>query len=123
MSLDVYLESNEFAERQCEHCGSFVRTIGDELYSANITHNLAAMAKEAGIYEALWRPEEIGVTQGGHLVALLRAGLNALEADPDHFKGLNPVNGWGSYDALVRFVRNYLEACEQHRTATVKVSR
>lgn len=30
-----------------------------ELFSANITHNLSRMAAAAGIYECLWRPEEM----------------------------------------------------------------
>lgn len=29
-----------------------------ELFEANITHNLNKMAKEVGIYEYLWRPDE-----------------------------------------------------------------
>ncbi len=32
----------------------------NEVYSANITHNLGEMADKAGIYYALWRPEEKG---------------------------------------------------------------
>lgn len=30
-------------------------------YHANITHNLGKMAEAAGIYHALWRPDEIGI--------------------------------------------------------------
>ena len=40
----------------------------DYVYSANITHNLTKMADEAGIYECLWRPEEIGITKAGQLI-------------------------------------------------------
>ncbi len=31
----------------------------DVVFEYNITHNLGVMADAAGIYEALWRPEEI----------------------------------------------------------------
>lgn len=50
MSLDVYLT----ATRPTEVC------------ALNITHNLGRMAKEAGIYQHLWRPEEIGVTKAAY---------------------------------------------------------
>jgi hypothetical protein len=33
-----------------------------KLFSLNITYNLNKMAKEVGLYEVLWRPEEIGIT-------------------------------------------------------------
>jgi hypothetical protein len=46
MSLDVRLEDEN----------------GRELYWFNITHNLNKMARKAGLYQCLWRPEEIGIT-------------------------------------------------------------
>lgn len=94
-----------------------------EVYSANITHNLAPMANAAGVYEYLWRPDELGLTKAGQLILALRAGLTALEGDPDKFKALNPKNGWGDYEGLVEFVRNYLAACEANPDADVSVSR
>jgi hypothetical protein len=93
------------------------------IYSANITHNLGKMASEAGIYQALWRPEEIGITRAFQLIEPLRSGLERLRQQPDHFKQFNPENGWGDYDGLVRFVEQYLEACEDYQTAVVSVSR
>jgi len=103
----------------------FVVPISDdgEMYSANITHNLAKMAKEAGIYEVLWRPEEVGVIFAAQLIAPLRDGLVLLNSDPERFKQFNPANGWGTYDGLAQFVANYLAACEAHPTAEVSVSR
>lgn len=101
-----------------------VATEDDEtVYDANITHNLNKMAGEAGIYEALWRPEEIGITHAHQLIEPLRAGLALLQDDPERFRQFNPENGWGHYDGLVRFVANYLAACEQSPSATVHISR
>lgn len=99
---------------------------GDErecVYEANVTHNLNRMADAAGIYEALWRPDEMGITKACDLVPLLKAGLEKLAADPEHFKTFNPTNGWGSYEGLVEFVAAYLQACERYPTADVRVSR
>jgi len=44
-------------------------------YEANVTHNLNKMAMEAGIYEYLWRPDEIGITKAGRLIEPLSKGL------------------------------------------------
>ena len=107
MSLDVYL--TEVRET--------------EIYESNITHNLGLMAKKAGIYKYLWRPEEIGIFKASQLIEPLSAGLDLLLSDPDRFKKYDPSNGWGDYDGLVDFVRNYLAACEENQDAKVNVSR
>lgn len=93
------------------------------VYGRNITHNLSRMAWEAGIYEHLWSPDEIGVTKAAQLVEPLRAGLARLLAEPAHFRKFNPANGWGNYDGLLAFVQEYLSACEENPDADVSVSR
>lgn len=95
----------------------------EEVYSANITHNLGQMADEAGIYKALWRPEEMGFTKAKHLIQPLRIGLDALRSDPVRFKAHNPANGRGDYEGLVRFTELYLAACERYPEADVRVRR
>lgn len=95
----------------------------NEVYSANITHNLNNMADAAGVYDCLWRPDEHGMTKAAQLIEPLRVGLGVLNAEPERFMPLNPSNGWGTYDGLVRFVARYLEACERWPDADVHVSR
>jgi hypothetical protein len=95
----------------------------DEVYSANITHNLNKMADAAGVYKALWRPEEIGVTKAIQLIVPLSQGLAVLLGDRARFEEFNPPNGWGSYDALVTFVKGYLNACVEYPDSEVSVSR
>ena len=107
MSLDVYLTA----------------TRPTDVYSANITHNLNKMAEAAGIYEALWRPEEIGITQAGQLIEPLSIGLEKLKADPMYYSQFNAVNGWGTYENFVQFVEKYLEACQANPDAQVSVCR
>lgn len=97
--------------------------LSDEVYQANVTHNLNKMAEAAGIYEACWRPEEIGVTKAGQLIPLLTVGLRKMKAQPDYFAQFNPANGWGTYEGFVRWVEGYLAACEQYPEAEVSVSR
>jgi hypothetical protein len=96
---------------------------GDEVYSANITHNLANMADKAGIYRHLWRPDEIGIARADQLIEPLEVGLKLLESDPERFEVFNPSNGWGSYDGLCNFVRKYLKACRRFPNASVGVWR
>jgi hypothetical protein len=151
MSLDVYLKIPD-AQIPRSGSGIFVRENGETkeitvdewnerfpdrepvrpiynenvsgvVYSANITHNLGEMAREAGIYMHLWRPDEIGVTTAAQLIEPLRDGLAKLQSDPSTFTKFNPGNGWGNYDGLVRFVAAYLAACERFPNATVEVSR
>lgn len=93
------------------------------VYDANITHNLTAMADEAGIYKHLWRPEEIGITKAAQLIEPLTVGLAILKADPERFKKHNAPNGWGIYKHFVPFVENYLAACVENPDADVSVSR
>ncbi len=107
MSLDVYLTANR----------------PTEVFSANITHNLGPMAREAGLYEALWRPEELKIKRAVELAPLLSSGLDRLREHPEKFRALNPENGWGSYEGLVAFVENYLKAVRENPDAEVSVWR
>lgn len=95
----------------------------EPLYQRNITHNLNKMADAAGIYEHLWRPDEIGVTRAAQLIGPLTDGLGRLRADPGKFQEFNPPNKWGDYGGLVAFVADYLEACRANPDAQVRVSR
>lgn len=92
-------------------------------YSSNITHNLGRMANEAGIYEHLWRPEEIGITKARQLIEPLREGLRLLQSDRTRFEAFNASNGWGLYEHFVPWVASYLAACEENPDADVHVSR
>ena len=107
MSLDVYLKNDG----------------GETLYSRNITHNLNMMAKEAGIYECLWRPDEHGMTHAHHIVDPLRAGLAQLVTHKRLFEEFNSPNGWGLWEHFVPFCADYLQACRDHPDALVEVSR
>lgn len=150
MSLDVYLNGKPHFEGW--HSGIFIRENGakreisraewdarfpgrepavaisdagetTQLYSRNITHNLTTMAKAAGIYEPLWRPDEIGITYARDLIEPLAVGYVRLVDEPDEFRKHNPANGWGTYESLVEFVADYLAACIRHPDATVDVWR
>lgn len=95
----------------------------DCVYTSNITHNLGKMANESGLYECMWCPYENGLTTAQHLIAPLEKGLEKLISDPEKFKSFNPDNGWGTYEGLVTFVSEYLDACRRYPHAKVSVSK
>ena len=96
---------------------------GEEVFSANITHNLNEMADAAGIYKHLWRPEEIGITKASELIAPVEAGLTDMVARPSHYEQYNAPNGWGLYKHFLPWIAKYLEACKRHPDADVSVCR
>lgn len=52
------------------------------------------MAKECGLYAYLWRPEECSeVKVAGDLIPFLKAGLEKLKEDPEHYKAFDAKNG------------------------------
>jgi hypothetical protein len=99
-------------------------TVGqEEVYGANITHNLGKMAAEAGIYQALWRPEELNITKAGELVPIIEKGLDDMKARPEHYQQFNASNGWGLYENFIPWIEKYLEACKEYPEASIEVSR
>jgi hypothetical protein len=95
----------------------------DTVFDLNITHNLSVMASEAGIYNAVWRPDENGITQARQLIPILENGIAKMEADPERFRKHNPPNGWGNYEVFLPWLKEYLNACRMYPDATVSVSR
>jgi hypothetical protein len=130
MSLTVFLDGDPEPERPCPECsdcwncgGKRVVRFTPSIYDANITHNLGGMADAVGIYQHLWRPDELGITKAKELIAPLRDGLAKLKADPERFKKFDADNGWGRYIDFVPWLEHYLAACEAHPDANVRVSR
>jgi len=106
MSLDLYLECTQ----------------PTEVYWANITHNLGAMAAEGGLYEMLWHPEEAGITSARQLIEPIQKAVAAMKADPARFKKHNAPNGWGLYEHWLPWLERLLAACQEYPDATVRAS-
>jgi len=107
MSLDIWLEQE----------------VTTEVLDMNITHNMTAMAGNAGIYQHLWRPTEVGVEFASDLIDPLTKAVAMMQDDPKRFKAFNPVNGWGSYDAFLPWLEELLEGCKKYPRAKVGTSR
>lgn len=119
MSLDVYL--NQKHECNCKYCE--VEDGVAKVYRSNITHNLRKMAMKAGIYYALWRPEEINCNYAKDIIPYLKKGLKYLKSAPEKYKKYDSPNGWGLYIHFVPFVEKYLEACEKFPDCEIEISR
>lgn len=111
MSLDVYLLAKDEGGNEIN------------VYNANITHNLNHMARDAGIYYALWRPEEMNWWTAKDIIPILEQGLTELESKPEYFKQFDSPNKRGVYEGLVEFAKEYLEACRKYPSARIEISR
>ena len=140
MSLDVSLVRKKWTSYDA---GKTLTEETEEVYGANITHNLGDMAEEAGIYEALWRPhrmidgydipeddyedeceyEDSVTILAKDIISKLEEGLKDLKDRPEHFKKMDSPNGWGLYVNFVPFVEKYLKACKEYPEAIVKTWR
>ena len=140
MSLDVYLGRKMYLSYDK---GVTYEEKNDELFWANITHNLGKMADKAGIYEALWRPyylhpdcpkefsshDEEYAFEVAHpmlakdIIQIVEKGYEDMKARPEYFKQFDSPNGWGLYIHFLPWVEKYLEACKTYPDAEISVSR
>lgn len=125
MSLDITMSFNVLTGNKPLEC---------TVYEANITHNLIEMAKACGLYNPMWRPyrlynvpddkeSDFRYAEAGEIADALKWGIDELKRNPEKYKKLNPENGWGSYDALLRVATEYWQHCVDYPYAEVRVSR
>ena len=120
MSLDVYLTQTTYLE--CK-CGEVHKIKEEDVYNNNITHNLGEMAKEAGIYYHVWRPDEIDIIKASELIKPLEDALCIMKEQPKRFKKHDSPNGWGLYENFVPWLESYLDACKDYPDSIISVSR
>ena len=120
MGLDISLGIEKWVSYDK---GKTHKTEMEYVYDSSMTHNLNTMAKESGIYKAIWRPEEISVHKAEGIIQLLEIGLVMLKSRPKYFKKFNSPNGWGTYEQFVPFVEEYLNSCKEYPNADIFVSR
>ncbi len=91
-----------------------------EVYTANITHNLTPMWRQAGCYWALYASDGSLAVE---IVAALKSAYAMMYEQLDCFKALEPSNKWGSYEGALKFLDDLIQACEDYPKAIVRVSR
>jgi len=124
MSLDVNISGKIYSQYTCNHCSQTNQVeVEDFCFSANITNNLNTMAHEAGIYEYVWRPENLGITKAKELIIPIKEGIDLLKSDKERFEVFNAPNGWGTYADFIPWLEKYLEACIKCPEGLISVSR
>jgi hypothetical protein len=132
MSWDATLEVTDTTA--CPHCGGAVSTATYDVEDWNYTHNTNGMI--AAAYEAVsgeqteecdgplgpvigaawWR--RLDGASGGDGAAYLGQIIKGLEADPERFRAMNPENGWGDYDRLLKVLHDMRAAVSRHDLPT-----
>jgi len=110
---------------------SLIEVKPTQVWTENITHNLAAMARavkllnDLTLYNVLWRPDECDppLQKARDVIEYLRQALALLLAEPERYKEFNPSNGWGSYTRLLDLVGSYLVGCVNNPNADIRVCR
>lgn len=98
--------------------------VGDEcVWSRNITHNLNVIADKVGVYDHIWRADEVGIKYAKDNIQNLRVAMSRFYLEYDELLRLNPSNGWGTLDGLIEFTKAYLEACIEYPDAEIKTDR
>lgn len=88
------------------------------------SHNVAEIAKAAGIHSQLWRGENHPEIQRCcHLVEPLDKAIVFIIKNRTDLLHLNPENGWGSVDSFLQFLVDLRASCQLHRRKKFIVSR
>lgn len=88
----------------------------------NITHNLARMAQDLGVYKIVWCPDELGYeVKAADMIGPLTDAIIGLDIDRSRFVEYESKTGWGTIDQMVTFLTNYVEACSNHPTASIEI--
>jgi hypothetical protein len=119
MGLSVYLIRKKWISYDA---GETLTEENEDVYCANITHNLNIMANKAGIYEACWHPEKIGATKASDIIPILEKGFKDMKSRPEYYKQFDSPNRWGLYVDFLPWIESYLNACRKYPDAIIEVS-
>lgn len=103
MSLDVSVKAR--------------RTV--EVYEDNITYNLAPM-----YYKCIDINGGLKALNGmkcKNAVPVLNRAIDDLIENKEEYEKLNPENGWGSYEGLLKSLKNLRIACLENPSGKVEV--
>jgi hypothetical protein len=107
MSYDVYIsmKTGDSAESfMCQEVG-------------NMTSNVACMWRAGGC-----DLRELDGKPAAECVPVIRSAVMWMTENADACRGMEPDNGWGSYESALEFLVKVLAACCKHSLGTLKVS-
>lgn len=70
----------------------------------NCTYNLSEMLYDKNVFgqKGIWKLDKKKSKSG---IKILTKAINGLQKNPSKFRKLNPSNGWGDYDGLVKLLK------------------
>ena len=116
MSLDIYLQ----APSSCPHCGKELVFGGQELFSANFTHNVTNMWRKAGVYDALYMSEG---KRAGDYIQALNNGVQEISENYAEYQQLDSPNGWGTVLHALPWLKKVRDAFVQNPDAEIHISK
>lgn len=115
MSYDVYLKINT---------GKEMTTVVDV---GNYTSNIGGMYQKAFSGDLQSQKEAHGIRcihdmKASDAAPYIQLAIVEMEDDPDDYKSMNPANGWGNYEGALKYLKDILQACEDHPECIIDVS-
>ena len=104
----------------CPTCG---RSESDgERLEANYTYTVAPMFREAFGLSLDCGIRSLNGMTGAKACPLISAALDAMRADPDRYRAMEPENGWGSFADEFELLKKIGAWCAGHPDWTLRVS-
>lgn len=111
MSYDIalYLKVDTGGSEPVDYCAADI---------GNYTANVSGMWTDALGY----RLADLKGRTAGDCTDDLRRAVADMQNRPDHYRAMNPPNGWGDYEGALAYLRQLHDACCAHPKATVHIS-
>lgn len=90
-----------------------------EIYEANVTYNLADM-----YYKCIDKDKGFRKLDGMNCKEALPIIENAIKDmlnNADEYRKLNPKNGWGSYEGLLKVLQEMRSCCESNLDGSINI--
>ena len=99
--------------------------VSEYAWTGNITHNLGKMAsnvkpdgKPYTLYSLLWGGKYKNCRD---LIGKLHACILYMMMNKEELKKYNPENGWGTYEQLLEFTKEFQMACIDNQDCKIKI--
>lgn len=90
---------------------------GFYIFTHKVSMELLELACHSGLYDAVWRPDNIGATIAEHIIAPLTEGLIELTSNPQLYMLYAPSSDM--YRTFLKHISLYLKACMANPNAKI----
>ena len=101
--------------------------VSEYAWTGNITHNLGKMAsnvkpvgKPYTLYSLLWGGKYKSCRD---LISKLHACILYMLMNKEELKKYNPENGWGTYEQLLEFTKEFQMACIENQDCKIEIDK